>query len=173
MATAMVFTRGTFGEQDMTEVYAAMRDRVREVKDGNLAGPEATLTAQSIALDQIFTEMARRAALNMGEYIEAAERYMRLALKAQAQCRATIETLATLKNPPIVYARQANISAGHQQINNQTSEVPHSSAEKIASPQNELLEVEHGERLDNRATGTAERGDPPMEAVAKVNRPKE
>ena len=29
------------------------------------------------------------------------DRYMRLALKAQAQCRATLETLATVKNPPV------------------------------------------------------------------------
>ena len=50
--------------------------------------------------------------------MQAAETYVRLALKAQAQCRATLETLATIKNPPVVYARQANIAAGRQQVNN-------------------------------------------------------
>jgi len=39
-------------------------------------------------------------------------------LKAQSQCRATLEALAAIKNPPIVYARQANIAAGPQQVNN-------------------------------------------------------
>jgi len=40
-----------------------------------------------MALDSFFTKMALRAALNMGEYLNAAETYMRLALKAQSQCR--------------------------------------------------------------------------------------
>jgi hypothetical protein len=37
---------------------------------------------------------------------------MRFGLKAQAQCRATLETLAAIKNPPTVFARQANIADG-------------------------------------------------------------
>jgi hypothetical protein len=33
----------------------------------------------------------------------------------------TLETLATIKNPPVVYARQANINnGGQQQVNNGT-----------------------------------------------------
>jgi hypothetical protein len=44
---------------------------------------------------------------------------MRLALRAQGQCRATLETLAAIKNPPVVFARQANINnGGQQQVNN-------------------------------------------------------
>jgi hypothetical protein len=49
---------------------------------------------------------------------EWADRYLRLALKAQSQSRATVETLATVKNPPVVYAKQANFAAGAQQVNN-------------------------------------------------------
>ena len=79
---------------------------------------ETTLTAQAATLDAIFNEMARRAALNMGEYLDATERYMRLALKAQGQCRATLETLAAIKNPPVIFAKQANIAHGPQQVNN-------------------------------------------------------
>jgi hypothetical protein len=33
--------------------------------------------------------------------------------------RMTLESLATIKNPPVVYARQANIAHGPQQVNNQ------------------------------------------------------
>lgn len=40
------------------------------------------LTTQAHTLDAIFNELARRSALNMGEYINAAERYMRLASAA-------------------------------------------------------------------------------------------
>jgi len=44
---------------------------------------------------------------------------MRLALRAQSQCRATLETLAVIKNPTTVaYVRQANIANGPQQVNN-------------------------------------------------------
>ena len=37
--------------------------------------------------------MAERSLNNFGDYPDAAERYLRMALKAQAQCRATIEVL--------------------------------------------------------------------------------
>ena len=46
--------------------------------------PTTVLAAHSIRLDTMFTELARHAALNKGEYIKAAERYARLALKAQS-----------------------------------------------------------------------------------------
>ena len=43
---------------------------------------------------------------------------MRLALKAQSQCRATIEALTNIKNPrPVAYVRQANIGQAVQ-VNN-------------------------------------------------------
>jgi hypothetical protein len=91
------------------------------VIDGKMIRPEAMLIAQAHSLDAIFNEFARRAALNMGEYLDAAETFMRLALKAQSQCRATLETLATIKNPPAVaFVKQANIAHGPQQINNGT-----------------------------------------------------
>jgi hypothetical protein len=42
-----------------------------------------------------------------------------MALKAQNQCRMSLETLATIKKPPVVFARQANINnGGQQQVNN-------------------------------------------------------
>ena len=45
--------------------------------------------------------------------------YLRLALKAQSQCRATLATLAAVKNPqPVAFVRQANIAHGPQQVNN-------------------------------------------------------
>jgi len=48
----------------------------------------------------------------MNEYLGAAETDMRLALRSQSQSRATIETLATIKNPPTVYAKQVNLANG-------------------------------------------------------------
>ena len=124
------------------------------------------LVAQADALNAIFTELARRSALNLGEYLEASEKYMRLALKAQAQCRTTIETLAAFKNPPLVIARQANISTGHQQVNNGTAPC----AETLETRQNELLEHSHEPRLDPGATAEAGRGDPSLVAMEKGDR---
>jgi hypothetical protein len=116
--TVRAFAHGTFGELRTTECLDALRASVKAVQGGDLAGPEAMLTAQAAALNAIFGELARRAAINMGEHLDATERYMRLALKAQGQCRATLETLAAIKNPPVVFARQANIAHGPQQVNN-------------------------------------------------------
>jgi hypothetical protein len=140
-----------------------------------MEGPEALLVSQAISLNLIYTELARRSALNMGEYIEASERYMRLALKAQAQCRSTIEALVALKNPPIVYAKQANISAGHQQINNHPEAASAPPAPISASAPNELLEAEHGacERLDPGAAAAAAGGDPQLAPVGAIDRAKE
>lgn len=55
--------------------------------------PTAVLAAQAITLDAMTTDLARHAALNKGEYINAAERYARLALKAQSNSRATLWAL--------------------------------------------------------------------------------
>jgi hypothetical protein len=55
--------------------------------------------------------------------VDQIDRFTRLALKAQGQCRATIETLALMKNPPTVFARQANIAHGPQQVDGLRSDV--------------------------------------------------
>ena len=74
-------------------------------------------------------------------------------LRAQSQSRATWETLSQIKNPPIAgYVKQANFSAGHQQVNNFCSDAPARTRENKNEP-NELLEVGYGERLDSRTTG--------------------
>lgn len=166
-ATMLQFGNGTFGPLGITETVEAVEESVAAVKAGNLSGPEAMLVSQAHSLNAIFTELARRSALNMGEYIDASEKYMRLALKAQAQCRATIETLAALKNPPVVIARQANISAGAQQVNNG----PAPRAEVSSNKPNELLEHQHEPRLDPGAAGTSGRGDPAMVPLETSNRP--
>jgi hypothetical protein len=47
----------------------------------------------------------------MGEYLETVDRYMRLALKAQRQCRAMLKCLAETKNPaPLAIGKQATNS---------------------------------------------------------------
>ena len=77
------------------------------------------------------------------------ETNLRLALKAQAQCARTVEVLAAMKNPPIVFAKQANIAHGHQQINNNQ---PSTYAGKTIKFSNELLSEAGNAPLDTRGT---------------------
>lgn len=97
-ATARMFAKPTFGELAITGLFEALDDEMAAVKKGDLSAQRAMLASQAYALNSIFTELARRAACNMGEYLCATESYMRLALKAQAQSRATVEALEKLAN---------------------------------------------------------------------------
>lgn len=92
------FNRGGFGERGLTESYAVLSEQLKEARDSDLSHYRSLLAGQAIALNSIFTELSRRAALNMREFLPATETYMRLALKAQAQSRATIEALERLLN---------------------------------------------------------------------------
>ncbi len=65
-------------------------------------------------MNTLFHVLTQRATWNLGEHIQAAEIYLRLALKAQAQCARTIEVLREMKNPRPVVINQANVAA--QQI---------------------------------------------------------
>ena len=163
-ATVVLFGKGTMGKLEITETLEAVTEAAAKVRNGDMSGPEELLVTQAAALNSIFTELARRAAANMGEYIDASERYMRMALKAQAQCRATIETLAAMKSPPVVIARQANISNGPQQVNNGQPR-----AEKNTIAPNELLETEHGKRLDSGAPLAPVSGHPELVSLEAGN----
>ncbi|MEI2614189.1 MAG: hypothetical protein V9G21_03875 [Methylotenera sp.] len=167
--TARSFSK-IMGVTDITETISVMQEKASKVNAGDLTELEATLTAQSVTLDTMFNELARRAVLNMGEHLSATETYMRLALKAQSQCARTIEVLAAMKNPPIVYAKQANIAHGNQQVNNATNRsnthTP-AHAEKIINQPNNLLEVNHGgKEMDGRTAQTTIPEDKAMATVA-------
>ena len=169
---AVDFGKGTAGELSIMDVIAILREKAEAVNGGSLKDAEAVLMGQALALNTVFGELARRAAANMGEYIDAADKYMRLALKAQGQCRATLETLAAIKNPPVVFARQANFAAGPQQVNNAPMLAdPRAHAGNRETERNKLLEASNGERLDTGTAGTASRSDPAMAAVGALDRP--
>lgn len=85
------------GEQpDITDTAKIMADACKKVRAGDLGDQRDILTSQAMALDSVFTLMVTRSENNMKDYFGAAERLMRLAMKAQAQCRTTIEALDRL-----------------------------------------------------------------------------
>jgi hypothetical protein len=77
--TTVQFSLPTFREIDLTECLTSLTATTGKVQDGNLQDVEAMLAGQAVALNAIFTEMARKAALNFGQYLDSAERYLRLA----------------------------------------------------------------------------------------------
>lgn len=113
------FTSRTMSvELDLKDMVLALQSQVDAVQKGDMGHMESMLVSQCVTLNAIFAEMARRAALNMNNNLQATESYMRMALKAQNQSRTTLDTLFALKNPTLVIAKQANFTTGHQQVNN-------------------------------------------------------
>lgn len=171
--TAAAATTATFNQLasdvDVNRLVEEMNRQTKLVNDGDLARAEAMLLSQAHSLDAMFNEFARRAALNMGQYLEATDTYMRMAFKAQSQCRATLQTLGEIKAPrSIAFIRQANLANGPQQVNNGVAAAPRA---ETSNPTNELLEASHGNWMDTRATGTAGGIDPAMAAVEPVDGP--
>ena len=86
------------------------------VKAGNFEKLTDMLAAQAVALDAIFTEYSRRSLVNAGQYISAAESYANLALKAQANCRTTIEALAKIKRGGKQTVKVVHVHEGGQAV---------------------------------------------------------
>lgn len=111
--------RGQNEALSVTHCVRALEAEVCKVQAGDLSHVEEMLLGQAQALTAVFHECIRRSALNADTHLDAMERYMRLGLKAQSQCRTTLETLIEAKNPrSVAFVRQANIANGHQQVNN-------------------------------------------------------
>lgn len=166
---AVDFGKDVFGANvNLSDAMGVLRKSVDAVNAGDLRQVEGMLLAQASALNGIFASLARRAARCLDTNVTGADFHLRLALKAQTQSRATLETLANVKNPKAVaFVRQANIANGPQQVNNGGKA---SHAEETHSTPNELLENEHGERLDFGTQGTAVRADPQLAPLGAVDR---
>lgn len=166
-STVAIKSWGTFaGDIDLAGLLTDLRERIKSVQDGDMKPVEAMLIGQAMALETLFTSLTRRASSQ--EYVANMQTYLSLALKAQAQCRSTLEALAEIKNPrQVSIVKQANISGGHQQINNGQGE---SAREISGTVQNGLLGAPHGIELDTRAPSAAGSADRHLEAVAEGHR---
>lgn len=142
---------------------------IEEIKKGDLSNLEAMLYSQAIALNMMFTDLSRRATIQKDFDIKAS--ITNLALKTQNHSRNTIQTIINLKQPQQTsfIKQQTNVANGHQQINNGMGQSSH---EKLLNGPNELLEVNHGKRLDRGAKATAKTVDSDLEALGEVHRGK-
>lgn len=118
--TASVFADKLLGTSvqapGLMDYISHIQSVTKSAQSGDLRLASRMLAAQATTLDSMFTELARRSALNMGEYINAAERYARLALKAQSNCRATLETLAKLHQPREQTVKHVHVNDGGQAV---------------------------------------------------------
>lgn len=150
----------------VTDLNRELRRQTELVNKGNMTRPENMLLAQAHTLDAMFAKLATQALL--AKHLDRMEPLMRMAFKAQNQCRATLQTLAELKAPKqIAFVKQANIGQ-NVQVNNGATEPTRTRKPKKA--QNELLETDHVQWMDTRATGATVGNDSELEAVGEQHR---
>lgn len=156
------------------DVIHEVSKHVAALSEG-MARPEAMLLCQALTLDTMFNELANQAGANMlvGRK-DATEQYLRMALKAQAQCRTTLETLAEIRNPrQATFVKQQNV-AHQQQVNNGVlAPDDHARAreKEVDERSNKLLEGHNGERLDTGTAGAPSSVDSHLGALGKVDGP--
>jgi len=152
------------GPIDLVAVNDELRSHAEAINRGDLSRPEAMLTGQAQALESLWVRLLERAMEQ--KHAEHHDQLMRLALKAQAQSVRTLEVLAAIKQPPVVFATQANVTTGPQQVNNAPPR-----ARKVRTRPTQLSRGSNELLQNNRAARAAVPADPPLEAVGEVHRP--
>lgn len=130
---------------DPGNVQDAIDLMAETVNSGDLADVEKMFVAQAVALQTMFTTLAAKAA-STGPGTNMAM-LANLALRAQTQSRATLDSLVNLKYPrTTVIAKQANVAAsgGMQQVNNTVSPAHVPAHETVCQNKVEVLEVGNG-----------------------------
>ena len=153
--------RGLNDIHDVNALTKILSQQTADVIGGNMTRAEAMLLSQAHTLDALFNNLVMKGLdqTHMPHY----ESFLRLAYKAQSQCRSTLQALSDIKNPSVVYAKQANITSGNQQINNGLT-APRTQENKNNS--NELLTEIPNATLDTRRTGETVPVNSELEAVA-------
>ena len=172
-------------ELDLYDVMEELKHDMKAVNNGDLKELENMLLGQAKALQTMFVTLARMSTTQ--EYLKHHNAYATLALKSQAQSRATIQALIELKYPrQVVVTQQANINNGNQQINHGTGTTTATAthAGKKQSEPNELMDIENEDtkdttkeiahtheqqRLDSRTTRTPITSHTPLAAMGTLH----
>ena len=158
--------KGFGAELDLPSLIDRLRTQAGAVNAGEMQQVEAMLMNQATALQSLFARLIERGMHS--ELMNHFDTYLRLALRAQSQCCRTLEALADIKNPPVVFAKTANI-AQQQQVNNGVAHDP-TRAGTGDFLQNKLLECLPGERLDYGTPPTASGVNPQLATPARNRR---
>lgn len=165
-STTADYSQGIFPDICLQDCIEVLQEDIKAVNGGNLDKLEGMLTAQAEALNAKFNNFAKRAIHST--LMPQLDIYTRLAMKAQAQCRTTVEAIAEIKYPKsATFIKQANI-AQQQQVNN--GKAPAHAREKNITPTNELLTESAHAALDTGRTGATIRPNSQLEAVGEINR---
>ena len=150
---------------DVPGTLDELRRIAGQVNAGDLSHAEAMLMNQAQAMQTLATRLIER---GMGQDMFCHfEGFLRLGLRAQSQSRQALETLAMLKQGPAVFARQANVAHGPQQVVN--GSIAPASASAIENPPNRLS-LPHEQRMDSGASCGASEADQAMAAVGEKHR---
>lgn len=158
---------------DVNAFSDELRHHADAVQRGDLSRGEAMLAAQAHSLNSLFYSMANRsAARSKAGYPDAAETYMKLAMRAQSQCRATWEAIAEIKNPrQVAFVKQANMGQNVQVNNGAVGTGPPLRTENLENTQTKVSGGTN-ELLPNARASTPAGGiDPPMETMGALDRP--
>lgn len=155
------------------EIVASLRDRAESVNEGDLNLVEAMLMNQAIALQSMFADLASSAAAQTS--LQARQVLTQLALKAQGNSRATLQTLVDAKNPRQVAFVKQNNFAQTQQVNNGSALSQPARARKSKKKPNKLIaEDKNGSTtLDGRTATRTGSTNPTDTTVALVLRPED
>jgi hypothetical protein len=153
---------------DVPTLMSTLRDQAAAVNRGDMAHAEAMLMNQATALQSLFARLAERG-MGCTSLPPQYEADMRIALRAQSQCRATLEALAEMKNPrAVAFVRQANIANGPQQVNNGTAKP--SRAEEKTIEQSKLLEAQDANYVDIGTAGASVGADSELATLGQIDR---
>jgi len=170
LAANSIMRMADVGFFDVNALIKELEKQTMALASNDMARAEITLLAQAHTLDALFNKLVT-AGLQKTDLIQF-DAFLRIALKAQSQCRTTLETLAEVKNPKsIAFVKQANIAAGNQQVNNGDDATLRAKArtrENEISP-NKLLTDTNYEALDAGRARTTSGANSIMDAVGALN----
>jgi hypothetical protein len=154
---------GEKGPYIIQELLDELGKQVHAVtRKSDISRCHAMLTGQAHTLQSLHYHLLEMA---MERFIdrEDIDLFLRYSLRAQAQCRQTIETQANLRNPRTLAYMQTNI-AENIQVNNTPTAL-----EVFSNAQSKLLATQDDNMLDRGATGETGGGNSSVEAVGAVD----
>lgn len=117
---------------DLTTLAWYFKNAGTIAANGDLRPLQEMLAIQARTLDAIFSNFLRRA--TNAKTTQGMETLLKIAMKAQAQSRCTVESIAAIQQGPAIFAKQANVSqCGPQQVNNHPPAPATAAAQTMAS----------------------------------------